>query len=45
MALQVKGFSKKGKNFYNIATMLTEPIHSMYAAAPHGVLLPSLACM
>eukprot|EP00045_Choanoeca_perplexa_P009251 m.88255 g.88255 ORF g.88255 m.88255 type:complete len:717 (-) comp14819_c1_seq1:356-2506(-) len=33
---EVKGFSKKGKNFYNITTMLTEPIRSM-ALSDHNI--------
>lgn len=27
---QVAGFSKKGKNFFNISTFMTETIRSMY---------------
>jgi len=27
---EVRGFSKKGKNFYFITTFMSEPIHSMY---------------
>eukprot|EP00730_Choanoeca_flexa_P003765 TRINITY_DN11493_c0_g1_i4.p1 TRINITY_DN11493_c0_g1~~TRINITY_DN11493_c0_g1_i4.p1 ORF type:complete len:717 (+),score=151.08 TRINITY_DN11493_c0_g1_i4:1548-3698(+) len=33
---EVKGFSKKGKNFYNISTMLAEPIQSM-ALTDHNI--------
>ena len=34
--MQVRGFSKKGRQFYNISTFMTEPIHSMFV---HGTSL------